>query len=130
VSTDTQARLLVVDDDAAARRMMRRLLERRGFAVFEVDNGEAAIEACHEHDPDCVLMDLRMPGELSGTDAIDQMRLDPRIAETPIIVVSASVHHAGDGTALGADGFVAKPVDFDELLATIDRVLVAADRKG
>lgn len=114
-------RLLLVDDDDAARRMMRRLLERRGYVVDDVDNGRAGLDHARADHPAGVLLDLRMPGELSGFDVARALKSDPVTAGIPLIVVSASTHL--DARAMvrdvGCDAFVEKPVDFDEL----DRVL-------
>ncbi len=114
-------RLLIIDDDAAARRMMRRVLEKRGYAVDEEPDGRSGVEHVRATPPDGVLLDLRMPGELSGFDVARKLRADPKTAAVPIIVVSASAHFdARDATTqIGCDAFIEKPVDFDEL----DRVL-------
>ena len=113
--------LVLVDDDDAARRMMRRVLERRGYAVVDASDGRSGLELVRRELPDGVLLDLRMPGELSGIDVARELRADEATAKIPIIVVSASTHL--DARTLveqvGCDAFVEKPVDFDEL----DRVL-------
>jgi two-component system cell cycle response regulator DivK len=121
-------RVLVVDDDAAARRMMRRILERRGFAVEEAGDGRSGVEAVQAAPPDVVLLDLRMPGELSGADVVRELRADPATSGVPIIVVSASAHMNARELvrSIGCDGFVEKPVDFDELDAALERVLGSA----
>ena len=110
-------RLMLVDDDAAARRMMRRVLERRGYSVDEASDGRSGLDAVRADPPAAVLLDLRMPGELSGIDVAGMLRADPATAAIPIVVVSASTHL--DARSLieqvGCDAFVEKPVDFDEL---------------
>ena len=124
--SDTQLPLaLVVDDDAAARRMMRRALERRGYRVIERTDGASGLAALSDERPDIVLLDLRMPGELSGIDATRMAKADPVIRHIPIVIVSASVH--ADARQLtdesGCDGFVEKPVDFALLEQEMSRVL-------
>jgi CheY-like chemotaxis protein len=115
------ARLLLVDDDAAARRMMRRVLERRGYDVSECGDGRAGLDQVRATRPDGVLLDLRMPGELSGFDVARELKADPATAGIPIIVVCASTHLDARSMVdhVGCDAFLEKPVDFDEL----DRVL-------
>lgn len=118
-------RVLVVDDDAAARRMLRRLLERRGYEVREQGDGRSGLEELRRDAPDIVLLDLRMPGELSGFDVAAKLKSDPATSSVPLVIVSASVQ-LDARTAIreiGCDAFVEKPVDFDELLATIEGLI-------
>lgn len=121
----TAHRLLLVDDDDAARRMMRRVLERRGYEVDEVSNGRAGVDAVRANAPAAVLLDLRMPGELSGVDVARELRGDPATAKVPIIVVSASTHLDARSLVqeVGCDAFVEKPVDFDELERTLAELI-------
>lgn len=121
-----RVRLVVVDDDDAGRRMLRRVLERRGYEVFEASDGVSGIEAIHLRHPSAVLLDLRMPGELSGIDVMHLLREDdPEIATIPVIIVSASVHTDVQRLVaeVGAAGFVEKPIDFATLYETLERVL-------
>ena len=113
--------LLLVDDDDAARRMMRRVLERRGYEVVDADNGRDGLDLARDLKPAGMLLDLRMPGELSGFDVARMLKSDPDTVGIPIIVVSASTHLDARSMVkeVGCDAFVEKPVDFDEL----DRVL-------
>jgi len=115
------ARLLLIDDDDAARRMMRRVLKRRGYEVEDVDNGRAGLDRVRESPPAGVLLDLRMPGELSGFDVARELKADPDTRGVPVIVVSASTYLDARSMVeqVGCDAFVEKPVDFDDL----DRVL-------
>jgi CheY-like chemotaxis protein len=115
----------VIDDDAAARRMMRRALERRGHHVSEAANGQLGVELVFRGGIDVVLLDMRMPGELNGLDVVARIRASTPHASLPIIVVSASARSEllGIGSLEGCTAFVAKPVDFGELEATISSVL-------
>lgn len=118
-------RVAVVDDDAAARRMMRRALERREFIVSEAADGRGGVELVNSGDIDVLLVDMRMPGELSGLDVVAELRANPERAATRIIMVSASARSEllGIGQLSGCDAFITKPVDFDELVETIHIVL-------
>lgn len=118
-------RLMLIDDDDAARRMMRRVLERRGYAVEDVDNGRAGLDRVREEHPAGVLLDLRMPGELSGFDVARELKADPTTRDVPIIVVSASTHLDARSMVeqVGCDAFVEKPVDFDELDRVLDELI-------
>ncbi len=118
-------RLLLVDDDAAARRMMRRVLERRGYEVEDVDNGRSGLDRVREDPPAGILLDLRMPGELSGFDVAQALKADPATRSIPVIVVSASTHLDARSMVdqVGCDAFVEKPVDFDELDRVLDELI-------
>lgn len=118
---------LVVDDDAAARRMMRRALERKGYAVEEASNGRQGLDRARQLVPDVVLLDLRMPGELSGVDVAGQLKGDNATRAIPIVIVSASAHFDARAmtSRVGCDAFIEKPVSFDELYAELDRLLTA-----
>lgn len=119
------ALVLVVEDEDAARRMMRRALERRGYEVAEAVNGEQGIAVAMEQLPAIILLDLRMPGELSGLDVAKKLREAVQTDRIPIVVVSASVHT--DARAMirdfGCDEFIEKPVDFALLYETIERLI-------
>jgi CheY-like chemotaxis protein len=86
-------KILVVDDEEDVLELARAHLSDVGHEIFSASNGEEALQflAAHENDPPCLLLtDLRMP-VLDGWDLIKAVRLDPKWAELPIIVCSASV---------------------------------------
>lgn len=122
------AHILLVDDDAAARRMMRRVLERRGHTIIEAGDGRSGLDLARSNEFDVLLLDLRMPGELSGVDVAQALKADPTTASLPIVVVSASAHYdARELTReVGCDAFIEKPVDFEALHTAIDSVRSAA----
>jgi len=126
MSSDEHATsVVIVDDDDAGRRLLRRVLERRGYVVADASNGRAGLDLMLATPPRIALLDLRMPGELSGIDVIREMRAHPATQDIPVIIVSASVHSGARALALevGAVGFVEKPIDFNELYDTLERAL-------
>jgi DNA-binding NarL/FixJ family response regulator len=114
--------VLVVDDDEDFRTYMRLLLERAGFEVVEAADADETLDAVEERDPDLVLLDVRLP-RVSGYELYRMLR--DRIGESvPILFVSGDRTEAYDrvaGLLLGADDYVVKPFDPDELLARIRR---------
>ena len=120
-------RIAVVDDDAAARRMMRRALERRGHVVLDAPDGRSGVDLVTGGDVQLLLVDMRMPGELSGLGVVAELRANPDLAALRIVMVSASARSEllDEGELAGCDAFLTKPVDFDELDATIRDVLAA-----
>jgi two-component system, OmpR family, KDP operon response regulator KdpE len=67
-------RILVVDDEPPIQRMLRRSLSVNGYDVLVAENGNQAVDMARQHQPDLVLLDLCLPGELSGLDVCKQMR--------------------------------------------------------
>lgn len=111
------AKILVIDDDAAIRRLLRTTLERAGYAVIEAHNGrEALAKAAAEH-PHGVLLDLGLP-DRDGLSLIPLLRAED---DGVLLVVSARDATDEKVTALdlGADDYVTKPFDTDELLARL-----------
>jgi len=109
------AKILVVDDEAAIRRLLRGTLTRAGYDVVEAADGRAALSALAIDKPDLVLLDLGLPDR----DGLELVPLLKR--QAALIVVSARDQTADKVTALdlGADDFVTKPFDTDELLARV-----------
>lgn len=121
---DGQRRVLVVDDDEGVRRYLAALLTEAGYATAEARNGLEALALAVSWQPDCITMDLRMPG-MDGKEAIRQLRRDGATRGIPIVVVSVASRR--EGAATGADAAVAKPVDQEALLATVRGLLEGHD---
>jgi two-component system, cell cycle response regulator len=106
------------------------VLEHRGYTVRVATNGAEALAAATLQPPHLVITDLEMP-VLSGFDLLTQFRSQPALADIPVLVVSAhkDIDARVTGFDLGADDFLAKPVDVDELLARVRRQLLRWDRE-
>ena len=116
--------MLVVDDDPGFRALARTLLERAGLDVDLAAEGDDALEAVREAKPDLVLLDVRLPGT-SGYEVYRELK-DLHGEELPIIFVSGERVESYDrvaGLMLGADDYLVKPFDSDELLARVRRSL-------
>ena len=114
------ARVLVVEDDEATRGALRALLGDAGYVCDEASDGERAVAAMRDARFDLVLLDLGLPG-MSGADLHRQLRRDPRTRFLPIVFLTA---HADRQIKLaeleaGAEDFITKPYDADELLARV-----------
>lgn len=117
-----QQTVLVVEDENAQRRIIADILRREGFQVGEAASGETALEALEARAPDLVLSDWKLPG-ISGGELLARVRSGgPRPA---FIVMTAygSITHALDAIRNGADDYLAKPFERDELLIAVRRVL-------
>ena len=120
----TRRHLLVVDDVPANRRMLIDLLAPLGFELHEACDGEQALQQARRLPIDLVLMDNVMP-VLDGLEATRRLRRTPRVAAVPIIAISASAQSSDRAASLdaGADAFLTKPVNADELLERIGALL-------
>jgi len=115
-------RVLVVDDDRGFRALARDRLERAGFAVVEAANADEALAAAEELQPDLVLLDVRLP-RVSGYEVYRELR-DRCGDGLPIMFVSGERTEAYDrtvGLLLGAEDYLVKPFDPDELVARVRR---------
>jgi two-component system KDP operon response regulator KdpE len=119
------AKILVVDDEVAIRRLLRNTLERAGYVVVEAGDGRAAIASAAAEQPGAVLLDLGLP-DRDGLGLIPLLR---RNGDAVVLVVSArdATDEKVAALDLGADDFVTKPFDTDELLA---RLRVALRHRG
>jgi len=110
-------KILVVDDDAAIRRLLRTTLNRADYAVVEAADARSALRQAAVEHPDAVLLDLGLP-DRDGLSIIPLLRAQ---GEAVILVVSArdAVDEKVAALDLGADDFVTKPFDTDELLARL-----------
>jgi two-component system KDP operon response regulator KdpE len=110
--------ILVVDDEPSIQRIMRRNLSMNGYDVVVAANGEQAVELVYEHRPDLILLDLWLPGEIDGMSVCQKVR---QWTQVPIIVVSARTDekHKVKALDLGADDYLTKPFNNDELLARV-----------
>ncbi len=85
--------ILVVDDEADVREYLTACLEDHGFKVETAVNGEDALEKMELRVPDLVTLDLVMPG-ISGVRVLRRMRRSPKLAEVPVILITAFAHHS------------------------------------
>ncbi|MCZ6632347.1 MAG: response regulator [bacterium] len=115
-----QGKILVVDDDLSIRQLLERQLKKEGFEVITALDGAEGLERLEEG-PDLVLTDVAMPG-VNGFEFLERMRSEPRYREIPVIVMTAHAEGADDaarGLDLGANDYVRKPFEWQELSARV-----------
>jgi two-component system cell cycle response regulator DivK len=118
-------RVLYVEDNDDSIYMLKMRLELLGdFEVLTAENGEKGCEVAAAERPDIILMDLEMP-VVDGWEATRRLRQNPQTCDIPIIALSA---HALAGErdkaiAAGCDEFDTKPIEFDRLVATVQRIV-------
>ncbi len=119
------ATILIVDDEPSVRELIRDTLELEDHDVLEAVDGPSALDALVGPDlPDCVVLDIMMPG-ISGLDVLTELRAKPVTKELPVILLTAMSDDATTwaGWSAGANVFLPKPFDPGALLDWIDRVL-------
>ena len=114
-------RILVVDDEAHIRTLLRQKLAEAGYQVVEAADGAEALKQARETDPDLIILDVMMP-HISGFDVTSVLKANPNTADIPILILSI-IEDYNHGLALGADAYLTKPVDLDQLLDTISALL-------
>ena len=120
--------ILIVDDDANYRAFVASILDRVGYGTREASSGEEALSSVRRERPSCVLLDVLLPG-VTGYAVCRELR-DEYGDVLPIIFVTGERTEPGDrvaGLLLGADDYVLKPFDSDELLARVRRLLVRTE---
>jgi putative two-component system response regulator len=117
-------RILIVDDEPSGRRALESMLLRQNYDLAFAAGGREALDLARRFDPDLILLDVMMPG-MDGRECLSHLRFDPRLAEIPVILVSALDDRSSRvaGLEAGADGYVAKPFDRAELRAQIRTIL-------
>jgi PAS domain S-box-containing protein len=115
-----KSRILWADDNADMRAYVRRLLGAR-FDVTAVPDGKAALDAARARKPDLVLSDVMMP-RMDGFGLLRELRADPELCETPVILLSARAGEEAriEGMEARADGYLIKPFSARELLALVE----------
>ncbi len=119
--------VLVADDDADIRELVALTLQRRGYAVVVAADGAEAVERARERRPDLAILDVRMP-KLDGYGVLSALRADTEASYVPVVVLTASVQEGerARARAIGAEVFLQKPFDRNELLAHVERLLAAS----
>ncbi len=125
MQTATATSVLVVDDEPQVVWMLRFSLEAEGYQTLEARDGRAALEEIRRHRPDLVLLDVMMP-VMDGWSVLEELQALPEQERPRVVVVSAraSLRDRAKAAELGADAFVAKPFNVEDLLdllRTLDR---------
>ncbi len=120
VSSQAQAkRILLVDDLEDNVSLLEEILAEEGYEIDSARNGKSALAKIEASPPDLVLMDAMMPG-MDGYEVTRRIRENPKLPFIPILMITASESaNIPQGLELGANDFIRKPIDFEELMARI-----------
>jgi len=112
--------ILIVEDEHHIRAVLTEILEDEGYAVVSVPNGLEALAFLQDHRPQLILLDLGMP-IMTGWEFREQQRLDPALADIPVIVMSATPHLNQTAAALQAANCLDKPIELNLLLGMVEQ---------
>ncbi len=117
--------IMVIDDEGQVRKALKEILEFEGYTVATAANGKEGVELCQKQPPDLVVTDIIMPVQ-EGLETIVEIK--QKYPNAKIIAISgggrvSSIDYLGWSEKLGAGAVFSKPIDFDELLKTIKRLL-------
>ncbi len=120
METGSEYSVLVVDDEPQVVWMLQFSLEAEGYHTYSARNGKAALQQVHEHHPKLMLLDIMMP-VMDGWSVLEELVALPPEERPRIVVVSAraSLRDRAKAAELGADAFVAKPFNVDDLIGVL-----------
>jgi two-component system response regulator RpaA len=125
------AHILVIEDDDIVARTIERSLRGEEFRVLLTSSGVEGLKAARRRPPDLVILDIIMPG-MDGYTVCREMRADPRLAEVPILFLTAKIKDEDKiaGFNVGADDYLCKPFNIDELILRLRAILRRARRRN
>jgi two-component system sensor histidine kinase/response regulator len=125
------AKILVVEDEAENRLLIGMILSTEGYQVIPAVDGADALARLEREPPDLILLDLMMP-QMNGFEVLERLRADPATAPIPVIVLTALAQERDieRAVASGAQGYVIKPFEPDELLKRIEEFTHACENPG
>ena len=128
-NTGTQKKLLLIDDDPNLILLVKDYLEFRGYEVVTAENGREALEVLEKQTPDMIICDVMMP-EMDGYSLVSAIRSDPKTSWIPVLFLSAKGQSQDrvKGLNIGADVYMVKPFEPEELVAQVESSLKQASR--
>jgi two-component system response regulator MprA len=127
MDAEPSTRVLVVDDEPQVVWVLRFSLEAEGYQTFTANDGVQALEEIAEHRPQLILLDLMMP-RMDGWSVLQELAKRPSAERPRVVVVSAlaSVKDRARASELGADAYVPKPFDVEELIGVLHGLAIAS----
>lgn len=122
------AKVLIIDDSPIQVKLMRKMLEKLGHSIYEAEDGEKGLQLLETIHPDLVMLDVVMPG-MNGFDVTRQIRKNSSCKNVPIVLASTKSQETDKqwGLRQGANGYLVKPFNKNELMAVIGGFLEQSD---
>jgi DNA-binding response OmpR family regulator len=115
-------KILIVDDDVHVTSLLKKYLSPRNYEVITINQSSKTIQTANLMHPDLFILDLMMPPP-DGFELCTMLRADPNFAQTPILIITAMDISNSRATSFGANDYLAKPFNLDEVVAKIDLLL-------
>ena len=126
---DKQVRILVIDDDPLFVEATKTILESKDYQVLTASDGDIGLQKVREEKPDLVLLDIIMPTQ-DGFSVCEEIKKDPQLADIPVVMLHSFAQKKGEtdipvsaGLELEAEGYIDKPVEPEELLRYVGKML-------
>jgi len=121
--------ILIVEDEPKNMKLLRDLLQRFGYEILEAPDGEQGVKITGEKIPDLILMDIMMP-KMDGLEATRIIKADNKTKHIPVIALTSYAMKGDREKTIeaGCDGYIAKPLDIQEVLKTIEHFLTAQEK--
>ncbi len=116
------AKILIVDDDEKVTTLLDRFLSSRNYQVTTINESSKAIQTARSLHPDLFILDIMMPPP-DGFTLTRELRADPNFSRTPILIITALDNSNSKATTFGANDYLTKPFDLDELIVRIEDLL-------
>ena len=123
--------VLVIEHDPLNTKLVRALLTLGGYLMVEAGSAEEGIRIARERAPDCIIIDVRLPG-MDGLRAARIFKEDPALRSIPVIAVSAdaATEHAQNAIGAGCDAYITRPIASSSFLETIGRLVYTPTAHG
>ena len=116
--------VLLCDDEEVLRSLVRATLDDDGYSILEARDGDESLELARSVRPDLIVLDMMMPGR-SGLDVLQELRKDPELENTPVVMLTARARQSDRDAAVaaGADRYLSKPFSPLELISVVEDLL-------
>lgn len=120
-------RILYVEDNLNNLLLVKRIIQSEGHDMLEAMDGETGWIVAKREQPDLILMDLHLPGQIDGLELTRRIKADPQLNHIPVIVLTAHGDAAAqrEAEAIGCEGFLHKPADIRQIQAVLRQFLGA-----
>lgn len=116
------AKIVIVDDDEKVTTLLGRFLAANGYQVTTLNDSSKAMQAANTVRPDLIILDIMMPYP-DGFTLCKMLRDEPKFAKTPILIITALDNSNSKATTFGANDYLAKPFNLDELAYKVETLL-------
>jgi len=122
--------ILIVEDEPKNMKLLRDLLQRFGYEILEASDGEEGVKSAGEKIPNLILMDIMMP-KMDGLEATRIIKANTQTKQIPIIALTSYAMKGDRERTIeaGCDGYIAKPIDIQEVLKTIEHFLTIKEKE-